>query len=31
VGELVEQNYADTFFKEPDAPRMLEHIEGVYG
>jgi ABC-type phosphate transport system ATPase subunit len=30
VGELVERNYVDTFFKEPDDPRTLEHIEGVY-
>jgi ABC-type phosphate transport system ATPase subunit len=31
VGELVEQSYAGTFFKEPDDPRTLEYIEGIYG
>ena len=31
MGELVEQGYADRFFKEPDDPRTREYIEGIYG
>jgi len=31
MGELVEQNYAEKFFNEPDDPRTREYIEGIYG
>ena len=31
MGELVEQNYAEKFFNEPDDPKTREYIEGLFG